>query len=285
MIYIVIIMKIYLKLINYANRSTIITSTKDYNILKNNNPYRYQKMNNNTGFNFPRNVSSSDLFSYSKRKFNIADNNPVGGKNKTINNSLKNGDIPNLKPNFSTSEINSNNKQTRAFFGLNNNYNYLSSNSAIISQNQNNQSHNFSESMNGYQNNNFSRSFPFNNTGLEKLDKNVNINEKVINSPFQVYQTYQKGKKGNNLSNRSTQSLNTGKRVLFESNKEKDKKNKNNNNNFQSNFLNLKGKEARILQNLVYNLQSNIPEYEKGFINEEDVKNMKNKIEKNNNNI
>ena len=72
---------------------------------------------------------------------------------------------------------------------------------------------------------------------------------------------------------------------MFESNKEKDKKNKNNNNNFQSNFLNLKGKEARILQNLVYNLQSNIPEYEKGFINEEDVKNMKNKIEKNNNNI
>ena len=105
----------------------------------------------------------------------------------------------------------------------------------------------------------------------------------IINSsPFQVYQAYQKGKKGNNLINKSTQSLNIGKRVLFESNKEKDKKNKN---NFQSNFFNLKGKEAQILQNLVYNLQSNIPEYEKNFINEEDIKNMKNKFEKNNNNI
>ena len=70
---------------------------------------------------------------------------------------------------------------------------------------------------------------------------------------------------------------------MFESNKEKDKKNKNNNNNFENKILNLKGKEARILQNIVYNLQSNIPEYDKGFINEEDVKSMKNKFDKNNN--
>ena len=96
-----------------------------------------------------------------------------------------------------------------------------------------------------------------------------------------MYQAHQKGgKKGNNLSNRGNHSLNTGKRVLFDPNKEKDKKNKNMNNNFQSNFFNLKGKEARILQNLVYNLQSNIPEYDQHFINNEDVKNMKNKLEK-----
>ena len=38
------------------------------------------------------------------------------------------------------------------------------------------------------------------------------------------------------------------------------------------------------MQNLVNNLQSNIPEYDKQFINEEDVKNMKNKqLGKNNN--
>ena len=177
-----------------------------------------------------------------------------------------------LKPNYSNLDIN-NNKQTKSFFGISNNiFNIHASNSVIIGQNQN---YNFSDSINNYQSN-YNRSFPLINKALDNLDKNININEKVISSPFQVYKN-QKGKKGNNSNNKINQSLNLNKRVLFDI-KEKDKKNINNlNNNYQNTFFNLKGKEALILQSLVNNLQSNIPEYEKQFINEDDIKNMKNK--------
>ena len=267
---------------NYANRSTIITGNKDFNSLKN-NPFQYQKMNNNTVFNFQRNSSSSNIFSDSKRKYNIKENSPKVGK-RIINYPFKNGDKSKLRQSNSTNDINyNNNKQTRSFFGLNNNINYsISYSNSVNNQNQN---YNYSDSVNSHQNNySNNRSFPFSNTALEKLDENVNINEKIISSPFQAYQSYQKDKKANNLSNRANQSLNTGKRVLFENNKDKDKKNKNINNNYQNNFYNFRGKEARILQNLVNNLQSNIPEYDKQFINEDDVKNMKNKqLGKNNN--
>jgi hypothetical protein len=261
------------------NRSTIIKGNKDYNIINNINDYKIS--NNNTGFNFPRNVSSSDMLSQSKRIFNIKDKTPSTGKNKITNHLNENRDIPKLRANYSTNDINSNNKQTRSFFGLinNNNYNYNfhSSISASDDQSQNNPNNNFSGTMNNNNKYNYNRNYAFSNTILEKLDKNVNINEKVISSPFQIYQTYQDGVKKVNYPNRGNQSLNAGKRILFDSNKEKDKKNKNSNNNYKNNYYNLKGKEAIILQNLVYNLQSNIPEYDKHFINDEDVKNMKNK--------
>ena len=101
---------------------------------------------------------------------------------------------------------------------------------------------------------------------------------------LEIFIDYFIGGKGNITNNRSTQSINTGRRVLFDVNKDIDKKNnKNINNNYQNNFYNFRGKEAIILQNLVNNLQSNIPEYDKHFINEEDVKNIKNKLGKNNN--
>ena len=256
---------------NYANRSTIINGNREDIIYNKNTQIIYQKKTNNTGNNLVRNASSDFLYN-SKRKFNLAENNTFTQKNGITNRTYKNGELSKLKPNYSNLDIN-NNKQTKSFFGISNNiFNIHASNSVIIGQNQN---YNFSDSINNYQSN-YNRSFPLINKALDNLDKNININEKVISSPFQVYKN-QKGKKGNNSNNKINQSLNLNKRVLFDI-KEKDKKNINNlNNNYQNTFFNLKGKEALILQSLVNNLQSNIPEYEKQFINEDDIKNMKNK--------
>ena len=264
---------------NYLNRSTIINGYKDYNIIDN-NKIEYQTMKNNTGLIFPRNLSSSHFITKNKKKYNIIEKNNKAGKNRNFNNSFKNPDLSNLRKNYSSSDMNYNYKQKSSFSSLNNNPNFHHPYSTPIDQNQNYQNNNYSESIKNH-NNNYNRSFNFKNSTLGKLDKN--INEKVISSPFQAYQTYQKEKKVNNLSNRTNQSLNAGKRILFDINKEKEKKKKNINNNYQSNFFNIKGKEARILQHLVYNLQSNIPEYDKHFINEQEVKNMKNKLDKNNN--
>ena len=82
------------------NRSTIIKGNKDYNIINNINDYKISS--NNTGYNFPRNVSSSDMLSQSKRIFNIKDKTPSNGKNKIINNLNENRDIPKLRANYST---------------------------------------------------------------------------------------------------------------------------------------------------------------------------------------
>ena len=189
-----------------------------------------------------------------------------------------------IKPNFSTIDINSNNQQGRTLFGINNNnYNYINpEKNTVIVQSQNIQ---FSET----KNNNNRNSIHNNNIAIEKIDNKINVNEKVISSPFQVYTTHQKGKKGNNINVNSNQSLSTGKRILFDLSKEKDKKNnlnnKNININFQNKFYNIKGKEAELLQSLVINLQNNIPEYDKRFVNEEDIKKMKNKSYGKNNNI
>jgi hypothetical protein len=198
-------------------------------------------------------------------------------KNKIIMKSFKNGDMSKLRVNFSTTDINPAKNKTRAFNGLNKkNHNFKHSNSTIIEKNQSSRANHFSELMNNY-NNNFNKSFPLKGTHLEKID--INIYEKIINSPFQSYQTNQKNK-GNNINNKANLSSNIAKKYLFES-KEKDKKNKNRkNNNFQQQFFNIKGKEAKILQKLVNNLQSNIPQYEQQFINDEEVKNMINTLKK-----
>ena len=264
----------HIPIMNEKNRSTVINGNRDNILLSTSNPLSYKKMTNNTGYNYVRNASSSDLLTSSQRKFNLAENSPLSQKNNIINRTFKNGEFSKLRPNYSNNDIN--NKQTRAFFGINNNiFNIHASNSFIIGQDQNSNS-NSSETINIYKSN-YNSSFPFTNKAIDILDKNVNINEKVISSPFEIYQNKQKGKQGNNINNKSSQYLNTGKRVLFDINKEKNKKLNIMNNNYQESFFNLKGKEARILQHLINNLQSNIPEYDKQFINEEDIKNMKNR--------
>ena len=205
-----------------SDDQNMININKDFNIYNNNNSYIFQ-----------RNSSSSNIFSNSKRKFNLVENTPITSKNRvTIKNSFKNVDMSKLRSNFSTSDINPNKHKTRAFFGLNNNFNIRSSNTVNLDQNQSNQSNQYSDPMNN-NNSNFRNSFQLKGNTFEKLDQNVNvnINEKIISSPFQSYQSYQKSKKMNNLNNRSNQSSNIGKRFLFDS-KEKDKKNKNINNNF-----------------------------------------------------
>jgi hypothetical protein len=243
------------------NKSTILKYNKEYNLLNNNSNIN-QTLISNTMLNFSKNTSSLNLFSNTKKKFNIEE------QNSTINNSFKNEDISKINPNFATIDINR--KEGKQLFGSSTNFNNNSPNNLRVNQNKNipfpKQT-----SMN-YQGNK--------NKLFEKYDKNLNINEKVISSPFQIYQTYQKDKKGNNINN---QSLKTGKRILFDLNK--DKKDKKNNFGVQNNLYNIKENEAQLLQNLVINLQNNIPEYDKHFINENDVKYMKNKAFGKNNKI
>jgi len=249
------------KILN-PNRSTILKYNKEYNLLNNNSNIN-QRLNSNTMFNFSKNASTLNLFSNTKKKFNIEE------QNSSINNSFKNEDISKINPNFSTIDISR--KQGKPLFGSSTNFNNNSPNNLKINQNKNIL---FPKQVNNrnYQGNK--------NTMFEKYDKNLNINEKVISSPFQIYQTYQKDKKGNNINN---QSLKTGKRILFDLNK--DKKDKKNNFGVQNNLYNIKENEAQLLQNLVINLQNNIPEYDKHFINENDVKYMKNKAYGKNNKI
>ena len=177
--------------------------------------------------------------------------------------------MPKINPNFSTMDVNR--KQGKLIFVSNINLNNNSPSNLKINQNKNNL---FSKqtSNRNYQSNK--------NSLFEKYENNLNINEKVISSPFQIYQTYQKDKKGNNINNTS---LKTGKRILFDLNK--DKKEKKNNIGYQNNIYNIKENEAQLIQNLVINLQNNIPEYDKHFINENDVKYMKNKAFGKNNKI
>ena len=87
-------------------------------------------------------------------------------------------------------------------------------------------------------------------SNLDKLDNNIFVNETVISSPFQSFQ-----KESDFKNNRFT---NTNKNSLFQNN---NKNFKNINNNYPANILNMKGKEAEIIQKLISNIQSNIPEY------------------------
>ena len=249
------------KILN-PNKSTILKYYKEYNLLNNNSNIN-QRLNSNTMFNFTKNASSLNLFSNTKKNFNIEE------QNSFINNSFKNEDIPKLNPNFSTIDISR--KQGKSIFGSSTNFNNNSPSNLKINQNKNVI---FPKQINNrnYQGNK--------NTLFKNYDNNLNINEKVISSPFQIYQTYQKDKKGNNINN---QSLKTGKRILFDLNK--DKKDKKNSFGVQNNLYNIKENEAQLLQNLVINLQNNIPEYDKHFINENDVKYMKNKAYGKNNKI
>ena len=91
---------------------------------------------------------------------------------------------------------------------------------------------------------------------------NIFVNETVIDSPFQVFQTFQKESDFKN-----NRFINTNKNSLFQNN---NKNFKNVINNYPINILNIKGKEAEIIQQLITNIQSNIPEYSNQDLNNND---------------
>ena len=237
---------------------------QEININKNNN--KLQNNNSlydfNTKTNYSRSVMSSNLHNNQK-------NQSVDGKrnqNNLVNlpkNVLKYYDNKKLRPSNSTGGL-INKIENKKFYDYNNNTNNsvflnsgapLSINNNLMIKTKTN-------------NNNFpniqlhNKSQDDNNTFTVK-QKNLNLS-----SPFQIYQ---QSKIENNVNNIKQ---NIGKYIVYDN--KNDTKNKKN--TFKilptfniKNMMDIKAKEAVILQNLVNNLQKNITQNENNFITEEEI--------------
>ena len=188
-----------------------------------------------------KNKSATNIYFTDKIKLQ---NNRISYKNKNYRNNFSK-----LKPNFS-SEI-GNNKSNIGFSSSNNN--------SFMNNNSNNkeQIKNQYDITNRYHKYEYIKNMKLKNI-LDKLDNNINFNEKIISSPFQTYQK--------DIDFKNSHPMNITKKTLFDNNNKSNYKNINNN-NYPNNFYNLKAKEAELIQNLVNNLQSNIPEYARNHNN------------------
>ena len=190
---------------------------------------------NNMFSKMHKNQSANNIYLSEPIKFK--NDNNISYKNKNHKNNYHK-----IKSNFS-----SNLGNNRSNIGFN------SSNNSFVNNNINSKNNNLYD----YYNYDYIKNMQIKNN-LEKLDNNINVNEKFINSPIQAYQTYQKSKKENNIKNHRP--LNIFKNILFDNKNNNNYKNMNNN-NYQNNIYNVKGKDAQMIQNLINNLQSNIKEY------------------------
>jgi hypothetical protein len=201
-----------------------------------------------------KNNSSSNLIFNDQIKLK---NDKIRYKNKNYKNI-----ITKIRPNFSSDF--GNNRSNLGFSSSNNSLiNINNINTSINKVNNRNKllgNKNTNESPNNYYNYDYLKNMQIKNN-LDKLDNNINVNEKIISSPFQAYQVYQKKKK--EADYKIGGSIGRGKNNLFEN---KNNYKNVNNNNYQNNYLNFKGKEAELIQNLVNNIQSNIPNYEENYI-------------------
>ena len=225
------------------NKSTIIRKSN-----KNNNYLLHKIFKNN---------SATNIYFTDKIKFK---NDRKSYKNKNYKNN-----IHKIKKNFS-SEI-GNNKSNPGFSNSNNN-------SFSINNINNKDKNNLYENTNNfyYYNNDQTKNLQL-KKNLEKLDNNIIVNEQIINSPIQIYQTYQKNKKDMNF--KINHPLKAAKNILFNNNNETVHKNVNND-DYSINILNIKAKEANLIQNLIYKLQYNIQNHEKKYDNEKNKTNKKN---------
>ena len=200
-----------------------------------------------------------------KEKIN---NNKIFYKNKNYRNNLKN-----IRKNYS-SEVGNNIRTNIGFSYTNNNIansSFNKGNNNITNPLKKDKNKNTLDSSYKIDNYDYTKNLNM-KKNLERLDNNISVNEKIISSPFQALQTYQKDKKEADIKYNS--SLNTGKKVLFDIKINYKNANKN---NYQNGYFNIRGKEAQILQNLIHNLQSNIPDYDNNFVTEKELKELKNK--------
>ena len=169
------------------------------------------KINSNILSKMNKNKSAINIFFSNKIKIK---HDKIPYKNKNYKNNFHK-----IRPNFS-SEV-GNNRSNKGF---------SNSNNSFINNSINQKNNNILDNSYNYYNYDYLKNMPIKNT-LEKLDNNINVNEKFINSPIQAYENYIKEIKEADIKNKNY--LNNNNITKY--------KNKNNNNN---NIYNIKEKNA-----------------------------------------
>ena len=169
------------------------------------------KINSNILSKMNKNKSAINIFFSNKIKIK---HDKIPYKNKNYKNNFHK-----IRPNFS-SEV-GNNRSNKGF---------SNSNNSFINNSINQKNNNILDNSYNYYNYDYLKNMRIKNT-LEKLDNNINVNEKFINSPIQAYENYIKEIKEADIKNNNY--LNNNNITKY--------KNKNNNNN---NIYNIKEKNA-----------------------------------------